>query len=81
MTPGSRILARGRSDGAVQVWDLNKISDRNGNFVEVSYQKDPTYPSLISDFISTPFLGYLPTEIPYTGNKTARTYSRRWLIL
>ena len=72
VTSESRILARGRSDGAVQVWALNKISDRNGNFVEVSYQTDPqtdpTDPGLISDFISTPFLGYLPTKIRYTGN-------------
>jgi len=61
-TDDSRILARGRSDQAVRVWALNKISDRNGNFVEVSYQEDT------SEGKSGAFLGYYPTEIRYTGN-------------
>ena len=64
-TDDSRILARGRSDEAVIVWALNKISDRNGNFVEVSYQEDT---SRVERSISGAFLGYYPTEIRYTGN-------------
>ncbi|MBO1349455.1 MAG: VCBS repeat-containing protein [Hormoscilla sp. GUM202] len=64
-TDDSRILARGRSDGAVRVWALNKISDRNGNFVEVSYQEDV---SRAKRSISGAFLGYYPTAVRYTGN-------------
>ncbi len=64
-TDDSRILARGRSDGAVRVWALNKISDRNGNFVDVSYQEDA---SRVRRSISRAFLGYYPTAVRYTGN-------------
>ncbi len=64
-TDDSRILARGRSDGAVRVWALNKISDHNGNFVEVSYQEDA---SRVRRSISGAFLGYYPTAVRYTGN-------------
>ena len=65
VTTDSRILARDRDDGAVQVWALNKISDRNGNFVEVSYEEDI---SRREKNIREAFLGYYPTEIRYTGN-------------
>ncbi|MBP0018798.1 MAG: VCBS repeat-containing protein [Cyanobacteria bacterium SBLK] len=65
----AKILAEGRSDGAVQVWALNKISDRNGNFVEISYQQDS---SRLDPTIRGAFLGYFPTEIRYTGNSDAK---------
>ncbi|NER95557.1 MAG: hypothetical protein F6J86_17230 [Symploca sp. SIO1B1] len=65
-TDDARILARGRSDKAVRVWALNKVSDRNGNSVEISYQEDVS--SGKEELASVAFLGYFPTKIRYTGN-------------
>jgi len=65
VTDDSRILARGRSDEAVRVWALNKITDRHGNFVEINYQNDEIE---AQRSLSGAFLGYYPTEIRYTGN-------------
>ncbi|MEM9540747.1 MAG: FG-GAP-like repeat-containing protein [Cyanobacteria bacterium P01_E01_bin.42] len=73
-TPESRILARDRVDGAVRVWGLNKISDRNGNFVEIEYREDR---SKIAEEIKGGFLGYFPTEIRYTGNSNGSLAPQR----
>ncbi len=64
-TNDSQVLARGRSDGAIRVWAANKITDRNGNYVEVSYREDSR--GKLRDNREE-FLGYYPTEIRYTGN-------------
>ena len=53
-TSDARIEAQGRADGAVRVWTVNKITDRNGNYVRMTYEKDQG--------------GYYPREIHYTGN-------------
>lgn len=54
-TEESRVEAHGTS--IVRVWALNKISDRNGNYVTFHYAKDNG--------------AYRPTEIRYTGSTAA----------
>jgi RHS repeat-associated protein len=44
------------TDTGVRVWALNKITDPNGNFLTVTYQKDSANGS------------YYPLQIAYTGN-------------
>ncbi|HEC15254.1 MAG TPA: hypothetical protein ENI99_01560 [Sedimenticola sp.] len=53
-TADSRIEAQGRSD--VLLWNVNKISDAVGNYLEVSYYED----SAIGE--------YYPVQIDYTAN-------------
>ena len=50
----SRIEAAGLN--AIRVWALNKVSDSNGNYLTIAYQKDSTNAS------------YYPVRIDYTGN-------------
>ncbi len=64
-TKDSQVLA---SDGAIRVWAANKITDRNGNYVEVSYREDSSGQSTND---SGKFLGYYPIEIRYTGNSNS----------
>ncbi|MEM8962106.1 MAG: FG-GAP-like repeat-containing protein [Acidobacteriota bacterium] len=54
---GSRVLATGRSDGAVRVWSLDRYTDLNGNYTEISYDNDTTFGT------------YKPSAIAYTGNE------------
>jgi len=55
-TEDSRIEAPGRSDGSVRVWTINKVTDRNGNYVRANYieERDTGV--------------YYAKEIEYTGN-------------
>ena len=55
-TEDSRIEAPGRSDGSVRVWAINKVTDRNGNYVTANYIEE-------SDTGV-----YYAKEIEYTGN-------------
>ena len=71
-TEDSKILVRGREDGAVRVWAVNKMSDRNGNTVEATYQEDiESLSTRQARDASGAFLGYFPTEIRYTGNQNS----------
>jgi RHS repeat-associated protein len=55
---GSRILASGRTDGAVRVWSQDRHTDLNGNWVALSYSNNAV-------------LGeYYPVRIDYSGNDT-----------
>lgn len=53
------------SSPAVVVWAVNKITDRNGNYVEVSYQEDETNGS------------WMPLQVRYTGNESAELPPQR----
>lgn len=58
-TPDSRIEVPGTS--IINTWLLNKISDRNGNYLLIRYEKDAANAA------------YYPVEIVYTGNAKAKT--------
>ena len=58
VTPDSQIKAQGKE--SVAVWNLNKIQDTVGNYLEVIYFKDEAKGS------------FYPTEIKYTGNEKAK---------
>ncbi|MDJ0716864.1 MAG: polymorphic toxin-type HINT domain-containing protein [Prochloraceae cyanobacterium] len=64
-TEDSQIGVR-ESDGAIRVWALNKITDRQGNYIEIKYYKNNLLKAFRS--VNIPFLGYYPKEIRYTGN-------------
>ena len=57
VTADSRIEAQGKTP--VRVWAVNKMSDTKGNFLSVTYQKDPAN----GDFY--------PLQIDYTGNSVS----------
>ena len=61
-TTDSRIEAQGRTDGAVLNWQLNKITDVNGNYILFSYVEDNSNGE------------YRLEKIDYTGN-TAQNIS------
>ncbi|MFV3130842.1 polymorphic toxin-type HINT domain-containing protein [Niveispirillum sp. KHB5.9] len=57
----ARIAATQSGSGAsrtIRIWAINKITDRNGNYVRIRYASDGSF-------------GYQPTEIEYTGNQNA----------
>ncbi len=65
---GSRILATGRTDGAVRVWSQDRYTDVNDNYAEVGYYNNVN-------------LGeYYPTEIHYTGNERTGQLPQRSVI-
>jgi hypothetical protein len=55
-TADSRVPAQGRSDGAVQVWALDKITDTAGNYMTITYNLDTANGE------------YYPARTDYTGN-------------
>ncbi|NJL29372.1 MAG: hypothetical protein HC897_16535, partial [Thermoanaerobaculia bacterium] len=55
---GSRILAGGRSDGAVRVWSQDRYTDLNGNYVAIGYNNNAVFGE------------YYPVRIDYSGNET-----------
>ena len=69
-TSNSQIEARERKDDAIRVWALNKITDRNGNYVEITYTIDTS--GQVIAFSGPAFLGYHPIEIRYTGNSDVK---------
>lgn len=82
-------ISAGLGDGAVRVWAVSKVSDRNGNTVEASYQQDSSAQQCNATkardsvaqrsgrAISGSFLGYFPTEIRYTGNSISGAKPQR----
>jgi RHS repeat-associated protein len=65
---GSRILASGRTDGAVRIWSQDRYTDLNDNYTEVRYY---------NNFITAE---YYPTEIHYTGNERTGLSPQRSVI-
>jgi RHS repeat-associated protein len=63
-TGDSRIKAAGRDD--VRVWALNKITDRNGNKMTITYTSSPVNINTGKNIDSTG--EYYPFEIAYTAN-------------
>ena len=57
----SRIEAQGKT--AARLWALNKIQDRNGNYLKITYQEDNANGD------------YRPTRIDYTGNGSVQPYT------
>jgi RHS repeat-associated protein len=64
-TTGSRILAQGRTDGSVQTWSIDSLSDLNGNTTTVSYSSDTANGE------------YYPVRIDYTSNPEAGLAAQR----
>lgn len=62
---GSRILAQGRSDGAVRTWSIDTRTDLNGNAVGVVYVNDASSGE------------YYPQRIDYTSNASAGLAAQR----
>lgn len=64
-TPDSRIEAAGYAQGSgyARLWALNKVQDRNGNYLTITYQED----NAIGDF--------RPAFIAYTGNGSIVPYN------
>lgn len=58
VTEDSRIQAASPNTNIVRVWALNKASDRDGNYLTISYTEDNGYGD------------YRPLSIAYTGNTT-----------
>ncbi len=62
---GSRILAAGRTDGAVRTWAIDRFADLNGNATSVSYFADADSGE------------YYPTSIDYTHNDAQSLSAQR----
>ncbi len=60
-TSDSQIMPKGNAS-VVRIWTLNRIQDRNGNYLTITYQNN--------GFISGE---YYPLTIAYTGNGAARS--------
>ncbi|HAD24763.1 MAG TPA: hypothetical protein DCF61_03395, partial [Alphaproteobacteria bacterium] len=62
---GSRILAAGRTDGAVRTWAIDRFTDLNGNATSVSYFADASSGE------------YYPTSVDYTRNDAQSLSAQR----
>lgn len=67
-TTGSRILATGRSDGAVRVWSQDRYTDLNGNAAAITYANNPLFGE------------YYPTRIDYSGNERTGLVPQRAVV-
>lgn len=65
---GSRILATGRTDGAVRVWSQDRYTDLNGNYAAVTYKNNAVFGE------------YYPTRIDYTGNELSALAPQRSIV-
>lgn len=55
-TADSRLEPDAKTNGVVREWLVNKVTDRNGNYVQLEYEEDPQHQ------------WYYPKAIYYTGN-------------
>jgi hypothetical protein len=60
-TSDSRIEAQGRSEGLI--WNLNKITDKNGNYITITYYENNTTGE------------YYPLSINYTGTSSLSPFN------